>query len=97
VDGGFNFTGFIPGRYFDAAGVAVARSHVSDDFSSSQVAQGNPPSSAETVVEATYKAQIAPWWSVQPDVQYIVTPSGVEGSKSALVLGVRSSAELQMK
>ncbi len=91
VDGGFNFTGFIPGRYYDIAGLAVARSHVSTDFSNSQVAQGGAPSSAETVIEATYKAQLAPWWSLQPDLQYIFTPSGVQGSKDALVLGLRSS------
>ncbi len=91
VDGGFNFTGFVPGRLYDVGGIAVARSHVSDQFSDSQIAQGNPPSTAETVIEATYKAQIAPWWSIQPDVQYIVTPSGVEGSKNAVVLGLRTS------
>jgi len=28
------------------------------------------------VFEATYAAQIAPWWIVQPDVQYIVHPGG---------------------
>jgi porin len=91
VDGGFNFIGFIPDRDSDVAGIAVARSHVSSDFSDSQVAQGTTPSSAETVIEATYKVQIAPWWSIQPDFQYIFTPSGVEGSKDAVVLGVRSS------
>jgi porin len=91
VDGGFNFTGFIPGRDNDIAGLAVARSHVSGDFSESQVEQGAPSSTAETVIEATYKAQIAPWWSIQPDLQYIFTPSGVQGSRDALVLGMRSS------
>ena len=30
----------------------------------------------ELVFEATYAAQIAPWWIVQPDVQYIVHPGG---------------------
>jgi len=91
TEGGFNFTGFIPGRDTDVGGVAVGRSHVSDDYSNSQVLQGNPPSSAETVIEATYKAQLAPWWSVQPDVQYIVTPGGVQGSRNATVLGVRTT------
>ncbi len=91
VDGGLNFTGFIPGRLYDVGGIALARSHVSNAFSDSQIAQRNPLSTAETVIEATYKAQIAPWWSVQPDVQYIVTPSGVEGSKNALVLGLRTN------
>jgi porin len=90
VDGGFNFTGFIPGRANDCAGLGVARSHVSKDFSESQVAQGNPPSSAETVIEATYKIQLAPWWTLQPDFQYIINPSGVDGSNNATVLGLRT-------
>ncbi|HEX4140346.1 MAG TPA: carbohydrate porin, partial [Candidatus Methylacidiphilales bacterium] len=89
VDGGFNFTGFIPGRDLDVAGIAIARSHVSDDFSAAQEAQELPGSTAETVLEATYKYQVSPWWSVQPDFQYIITPSGVEGSHNATVLGLR--------
>jgi porin len=91
VDGGFNFTGFIPGRFNDVAGIAVARSHVSNDFSNSQIDQGNPGSTAETVLEATYKCQVAPWWSIQPDFQYIVNPSGVDGSHNAVVVGLRTS------
>jgi porin len=91
VDGGFNFTGFIPGRDNDVAGLGVARSHVSQDYSELQVDQGNSPSTAETAIEATYKVQLSPWWSIQPDVQYIITPSGVEGSHNALVLGLRTN------
>jgi porin len=91
VDGGFNFTGFVPGRLYDVAGIAVARSHVSSDYSASQIVQGSPLSTAETVVEATYKIQLAPWWSFQPDAQYIVTPSGVQGSPDAIVIGIRTS------
>lgn len=91
AEGGFNFTGFVPGRDSDIAGLAVARSHVSSDYSDAQVLEGGSPLTAETVIEATYKVQIAPWWSVQPDLQYIITPSGVEGSQNAVVLGVRTS------
>jgi porin len=91
VDGGFNFTGFMPGRPLDLGGLAIARSHVSNDFSNAQEAEGGLPSTAETVVEATYKVQLAPWWNVQPDFQYIVTPSGVQGSHNAVVLGLRTS------
>jgi porin len=91
VDSGFNFSGFIPGRDNDVFGAAIARSHVSSDFSDAQIAAGNPGSTAETVIEATYKAQLAPWWSVQPDVQYIVTPSGVVGSSNAVVVGLRTT------
>jgi porin len=91
AEGGFNFTGFVPGRDSDVGGIAVARSHVSDEYSDSQGSQGNQPSTAETVIEATYKVQLAPWWSIQPDIQYIITPSGVEGSQNATVLGLRTT------
>ena len=91
IEGGFNFAGFVPGRDNDVAGIALARSHVSDDFSDANVLSGGPSYTAETVIEATYKAQIAPWWSVQPDAQYIVTPGGFAGAHNAVVLGVRTT------
>ncbi|MCQ8277103.1 carbohydrate porin [Acetobacteraceae bacterium KSS8] len=57
--------------------------------------------SAEAMLELTYQAQIAPWWVVQPDLQYLVDPAGsaalvgaVAGGRrsgSALVLGLRTS------
>ncbi len=91
IESGFNFAGFIPGRLRDVGGIAVARSHVSDDFSNAQVLQGGPAYSAETVIEATYRIQLAPWWSIQPDFQYIVSPSGISGTHDATVLGVRTT------
>jgi porin len=91
VEGGFNFNGFIPGRKDDIAGIAVARSHVSDNFSDSQIEQGNAPFTAETALEATYKVQLAPWWNVQPDFQYIVTPGGELGAHNATVVGLRTT------
>jgi porin len=90
VDAGFNFAGFIPGRPIDVAGLAVAHSSVSDDFSRADQRLGNPPSTGETVIEATYEINLAPWWDVQPDFQYIINPSGVSGSRNAAVFGVRT-------
>ena len=90
VDSGFDFTGFVPGRANDVLGLGVARSRVSPDFSAAEVAEGEPASTAETVIEATYKMQLTPWWYLQPDVQYIITPSGVDGSPNALVLSFRA-------
>ena len=89
-DAGFNFTGFIPNRILDVAGIAIARSGISGQFSDSQRAQGGPGSSNEIAIELTYKIQIAPWGSIQPDLQYIINPSGVDGSRNAFVFGVRS-------
>jgi porin len=90
-DAGFNFTGFVPGRPQDVAGIAVARSAISKEFSDADVLQGNPPSTSETVIEATYKVNIAPFWSIQPDIQYIVNPSGVKNSTDAFVVGLRTT------
>jgi len=90
--GGVNFTGFMPGRAADVAGIALARSQVSGDYSHAQATlAGNGTYSAETVVEATYKVTLTPWWSLQPDFQYIFTPSGRNGSPDAAVLGLRTS------
>ena len=91
LEGGFNFAGFVPGRGNDIAGVGLAHAHVSGNFSNGQVLQGSAPYTEESVLEVTYKAQINPWWTVQPDFQYVVNPSGAVGSPNAVVLGVRSS------
>ena len=90
-DAGLNFSGYLPNRPLDVAGIAIARSGISNQFSDSQVLQGNPKSTSETVIEATYKVQIAPWWSLQPDLQYVINPSGVEGSRNAFVAGLRAT------
>ena len=91
VDSGFNFSGFVPGRKNDVGGIAFARSHVSGNFSDVEISEGEPGFTAESVLEATYKAQIAPWWSLQPDFQYIITPSGQAGfAWCATVCSIRS-------
>jgi porin len=53
---------------------------------------------SETVYELSYIAQIAPWWSIQPDLQYIVRPNGGQNAEDptltvshAFVAGVRST------
>jgi Carbohydrate-selective porin, OprB family len=42
------------------------------------------------VLEATYNYSISPWWTIQPDFQYIWTPSAENGSQDAAVFGIRS-------
>ncbi|MCW3480131.1 carbohydrate porin [Neisseriaceae bacterium JH1-16] len=36
----------------------------------------NPVRNSETIVEATYQYQLAPWWQLQGDVQYTLNPGG---------------------
>jgi porin len=90
-DAGFNLIGPLSIRPLDVAGIAVGRSEISGQYSSSQVAQGNRGLTSETVIEATYKIHIANWASIQPDVQYFINPSAVRGSRDAFVSGVRST------
>lgn len=35
-----------------------------------------PVRGSESFIEVTYQAQLAPWLAVQPDFQYVFTPSG---------------------
>jgi porin len=44
----------------------------------------------EQNIELTYFAQIAPWWTVQPDFQIIVHPGGSSAIANAVVLGCRT-------
>ena len=91
-DTGFNFTGFLPGRDNDVAGIAFARSSFSRSFSDyQQAANATDSFNAEMVIEATYRAQLTPWWMLQPDLQIILTPGGERNSGNAVVLGLRTA------
>ena len=46
----------------------------------------------ESVVELFYRMQLAPHLAIQPDVQYIASPSGIY--RDALVAGVRFQLDL---
>nr|WP_232243468.1 carbohydrate porin [Paraburkholderia sp. SOS3] len=92
------------GRDNDVAGIAVGYaqigSHARDLASATaQTTPGFPSRSAETVIEATYDYQIAPWWQLQGDAQYFFRPSGgipnpdnpSERIGNEFVLGVRTT------
>lgn len=56
-----------------------------------------PVRSGEVMVEMIYQAQLAPWWMLQPELQYIVRPGGgvlnSDGSlrQNAWVIALRSA------
>ena len=62
---------------------------------------GWPRRNAETVFEVSYIAQITPWWSLQPDFQYIVRPGcnalldsadpSLGTLEDAMVFGIRTT------
>jgi porin len=73
---GLVYTGIIPQRDEDVLGAGVAWA---------ELFQGG--TNHETVLELFYKAAITPRTSLQPDLQYIATPSGIHAD--AFVVGVR--------
>ena len=90
-DAGLNFTGLMPNRAQDVAGLAVSRSNFSGDFNRyAQIVNGEPAHDSEIVVEATYRAQLAPWWTLQPDLQFVLTPGGDRSCQNAFVIGLRT-------
>src|SRR3546814_13480355 len=61
--GGLKFGGWVPGRPEDEFGIAFAAAFPSDSWRRATAA-----GPAEIAVEASYRAQIAPWLSVQPKI-----------------------------
>lgn len=87
---GFTWTGALPGRDEDAAGVGLVWTRLTPG----QTAQldGNNRGN-EFVAELTYQAQITPWFELQPDLQMVVQPGGSTAIPGALVLGLSATID----
>jgi porin len=107
ADGGVNITGFWSARPNDSISVGAGYARISSavrGFDQDTNAFGTPTAvrDYEAVLEATYSAQLAPGWTVQPDIQYIFHPGGgatdpnsITGQRipNALVLGMRMTVQ----
>jgi porin len=104
VDGGAGFKGLLPGRAddtltFGAAYIKISPDGVALDRDTNALTPPYPLRNQEVVFEVSYAAQIAPWWTIQPDFQYIVHPGGnvlnpnnlAATIKNAAIVGVRST------
>jgi porin len=102
IEGGMNWKGPFKGRDSDVFGLGFAYLGISPaarQFSRDVVSftgVGSPYSTNETVIEATYLAQVAPWLTLQPDAQFVFNPgagipssSSVRPLKDAFIVGVR--------
>jgi porin len=83
---GLTYTGLFPGRNQDQIGLAVATA-----FVSARARQEFESTSAETAIELTYLAPITEFLSVQPNIQYVISPSANRQLSNALALGIRVS------
>ena len=102
-ESGFNYKGLLPTRSQDSCGLAIAYGNASNATISQQQSQyavsgntlpgatGMTGLSFEMVLEATYQAQITPWLSIQPDLQYIIHPGAAQNLSNAFVIGLRAS------
>ena len=104
INAGVNLKAPLPGRDDDTFGIGYGFAKVSDRLAAldaDQNAAGTPTikQSQEQFIEVTYQAQLAPWWQVQPDVQYIFNPGGgtfnsnnpTEKVKDEAVIGIRTN------
>ena len=73
---GIVYRGLIPCRDEDVVGAGASWAKLNRDGTLQ-----------ETVVEVFYKATINPWLRIQPDLQYIASPSGIY--RDALAVGLR--------
>ncbi len=81
INAGITLKAPLPGRDGDSFGIGYGLAKISDRASaldSDQALFGNrvPIRSSESFIEITYQAQLAPWLALQPDLQYVFTPSG---------------------
>lgn len=104
VEAGVNWKAPFAGRNNDVFGLAVAYEGIgaaARRYSSDLVyfsGSGMPYARNETVLEATYEYQVAQWWVLQPDVQYVINPGagippspGARKLTDAFVIGVRAT------
>ena len=86
---GVKIGGWVPGRNADEFGIAIQAAFSSDSFRAAEGA-----SAAEVAIEITYRAQLTPWLSVQPNVHYVRRPSANPSIANALILGLRAEVAL---
>ncbi|HLY56538.1 MAG TPA: carbohydrate porin, partial [Stellaceae bacterium] len=110
ADAGFNVTGLLPGRSGDTFGLAVSVAQISGDASALDRDAGRfsgrmmPVRDFEAALELTYRVEVTPWWSLQPDLQFIFHPGGnaappgarpgTPAMGDAAVIGLRSAIAL---
>jgi porin len=86
---GVVYTGLLPGRDADRAGVAVAAAHNGDAYEAAQRRADRPVADAEVNVEATYEAVATSWLTVTGDVQYVANPNTDPTISNAILGGIR--------
>ncbi len=81
---GVQYQGLLDGRDEDVLGLGYAHGCFSNRADTTYTED------YESVAELYYNAQITPWMSISPSVQYVANPGGNEDVSDAVVCGVRA-------
>jgi len=74
----------LEGRDDDVLGVGFAQGIFSNAASATYT------DDYESALELYYNAQVTPWLSISPSIQYIANPGGNQPISDAVVLGIRT-------
>ncbi len=86
---GLVYRGPFAGRDDDRLGLAVAAARLGSDYRNSIGSTGAQVDEWEVAIELTYRARVASWLYLQPDVQYVANPGSAPGLDDALIVGAR--------
>jgi len=86
---GIVYTGLLPGRDSDVLGLGVSSVDNGDAFVGVVRSDVTRIQRSETVFELTYRAQVRPWLSVQPTLQYAMKPETDPSIDDHLALALR--------
>ncbi len=90
-DAGLQYVGLIPGRDDDALTLGVAGIGISRDVRRAErLAGADYLSDREVTIELTYQCRVRPWFSLQPDLQWIHHPGASRAHDDALAVGLRT-------
>jgi porin len=92
---GLVFSGMVPGRSEDQFAVSYSTARTGDKYRLAASNAGAEATSHESVWEATYRAHMAPWLSIQPNIQYVINPGADAQIKNSTVLGVRFEMSME--
>jgi porin len=88
---GLVYTGLIPSRDDDVLGLGVTVGVNGGKFKAAQSMAGQSVKGAEIALELTYRAQVMPWLSFQPVLQYYINPGTDPALDDSVVGGFRYS------
>ena len=88
VNAGLVYTGLFDARPADKIGVALNLNFASSSLSQMQSLQGAAIAPVETGIEITYRAKINDYLTIQPDIQYIASPSYDRTVKNPIALAI---------